>query len=345
MKINTQSRDGNKVTIEISEDYAAFEKAVTKEMARTAKEITLPGFRQGKAPKEMVEKAIVREAVEAHAAQELISTLYPQVITEAKIEPVDYPNVEIVTLEKGKPIVFKIIVEVYPEVKLGKYKGLKAEKKAVAVADEDINKVLGSLQQRFSQPKADGTKEEVALDDEFAKKVSRFGTLGELKEELRQAMLKDREAEAEADLKNKLIAAASADTKVDIPKGMIDREVSIMLDELRGSLAQSGLTVEDYLKGIKKEESSLREELSKPAETRVKGKVILRAIAEEEKLEIGQAEIDAELQAMALESGQPLEELKKRLDQGAAEYIQDYLLRKKALELLVEKAKLEEAKA
>jgi FKBP-type peptidyl-prolyl cis-trans isomerase (trigger factor) len=331
MKIRSKTREGNKFLLEIEEDYGSFEQAVEKALTEAGKEIRIPGFRPGKAPKEVIERSLDRGALEARAAQNLISDLYPKILDEAKIEPVDYPNVEITQHEKDKPFVFKVAVDVYPEVKLGRYKGLSVEKKEAKIPEEEILKFLGNLQERIARTGADGKKELFPLDDEFAKKVSRFGTLAELKEELREAMLKDRQAEIEADVKNRLIAAASAETKVDIPPGMINREVDIMLDELRSSLAQSNLALEDYLKGIKKEEKTLREELRKSAEVRVKGKVVLRAVAEQEKLTIEPEELEREVKSLAL---------KESLDEGARKYIEDYMLRRKALDFLLEKAKI-----
>jgi FKBP-type peptidyl-prolyl cis-trans isomerase (trigger factor) len=342
MKIRAQNREGNTVKLEIEEDYSKFLEAVDKTIVEVSRDIKIPGFRPGKAPKEMVEKALDREAVEARAAQNLISELYPQIIDEAKIDPVDYPNVEILQQKKKKPFVFKVSVDVYPEVKLGKYKGLKAEKKEAKVTDEDINKVLENFRQRLAQMEKGEKKEPPPLDNEFVKKVSRFQTLEELKNELRQGMQRDRESESEADVRNKLIAAASAETKVDIPNGMIEKEIDIMLDELRTSLAQSNLTLEDYLKGIKKEGQALREELRKSAEIRVRGKVVLRAIAENEKMKISDEEFEKEINELAKASGQKPEELKKTIDEGAKKYIEDYMLRRNALDFLVEKAKIKE---
>jgi FKBP-type peptidyl-prolyl cis-trans isomerase (trigger factor) len=344
MIIRSQKREGNRVALEIEEDYALFLAALEKSLQAAGREMSFPGFRPGKAPREMVEKTVNREAVEAHAAQELISTLYPQIIAEAKIEPVDYPSIEIVQQKKRQPFIFKLQVEVYPEVKLGKYKGIKVEKKPVQVTEEEIIKVLGNLQERFATTSAEGKKELLPLDDELAKKVSRFGTLAELKAELREAMLKDRAAEAEADLKNKIIAAAAAETKTVVPAGLVEREITIMLDELRGSLAQNNFTLEDYLKGIKKEEKELKEELRKSAEIRTKSKLVLRAVAEAEKLKVDESDIEVEISRMAAESGQPLAELKKRVDAGVKGYLEDYLRRQKALDFIVAKAEVKEAK-
>jgi FKBP-type peptidyl-prolyl cis-trans isomerase (trigger factor) len=340
MKIKTQKREGNKVFIEVEEDYSSFEQAVKTALAKAAKDMKIPGFRPGKAPANLVEKAIDREALEAHAAQDLISDLYPKVIDEAKIDPVDYPNVEIAQLKKDLPFEFKIAVDVYPEVKLGKYKGIKADKIEVKVSDEDVIEVLGNINQRVSKLDADGKPELMPLDDEFAKKVSRFGTLAELKEEIREAMLKDKTAQSDSDLKNKLIAEVASSAKVDIPPGMVEREINIMLDELESSLIQSNLSLEDYLKGIKKEEKQLRDELRKSAEIRVKGKVVLRAVADEEKIELSEEEMKEEMQNLAKSSGEKVEDLTKRLDSGARKYIEDYMLRRKALDLVMEKAKI-----
>ncbi|MDD5382725.1 MAG: trigger factor, partial [Candidatus Margulisbacteria bacterium] len=240
--------------------------------------------------------------------------------------------------------IFKLIVDVYPEVKLGKYKGVKVEKKEAKVTEEDVLKVLGNIQDRYAKPGPDGKKEVSALDDEFAKKVSRFGTLAELKEEIRSVMLKDREAEADADLKNRLIAEAATDTKADLPPGMVEREIDIMLDELRASLSQNGLTLEDYLKGIKKEEKTLRNEVRRAAEIRAKGKVVLKAIALTEKLAVTPQEIEAEMKVIASGSTETLAEMKKRLGEEGMKYMEEYLLRKKALDFLMAKAKIETAK-
>lgn len=344
MKIVSNKREGNKVYLEIEEDYSLFEQAVNRALAEASREVKLPGFRPGKAPPEMVERAVDRSFLERRAAQDLIAKIYPKIIEETKIEPVDYPNVEILRQEKGKPFTFKITVEVYPEVKLGKYKGLKIEKRAVEITEEEVLKVLGNLQERFAVIGADGKKELLPLDDEFAKKISRYGTLAELKEEIRLALLREKTSEVEGEVRNKLIAAVSSEAKVDVPAAMIEREIDIMLDELRTSLAQSNLTLEDYLRGAKKEESTLRDELRKSAEIRVRGKVVLRAVAEAEKMKISPEELREELKSLADSSGQTLEEFEKQLGEDARKYIEEYLLRKKALDFLVEKANIKEVK-
>lgn len=347
MKIRSQKRENNTVHLEVEEDYGKFAEAAEKALLAAGREIKIPGFRQGKAPKDMIRKAINPEYLDSRAAQNLIGDLYPQIIDEAKLEPVDYPNVDvdypnvdIVEQKKDKPFVFKVSVDVYPEVKLGKYKGLKVDKKPTEVTEEEIDKTLANFQERMAKTDAEGKKELPPLDDEFAKKVSRFQTLTELKTEVRTAMENEKKAASEADVKDKLVAAASEDAEVEVPGGMIEREINIMLDELRSSLMRSGLTLDDYLKGVKKDEKAMREEMRKSAEIRVKGKVVLKAIAAAEKMAVSDEELETELKNMAAASGEKIEDLKKRLDEGIKDYIDEYLLRKKALDFLVEKAKV-----
>ncbi len=344
MKILSQKREGNRVFLEVEEDYAAFRKSFEQAMVEAGKEIRIAGFRPGKAPRKILESALNREAVEHRAAQDLIAELYPQVITETKIEPVDYPGVEIVQQEKDKPFIFKLTVEVYPEVALGKYKGIKLTKLGTEVPEAEVLSALGRLQERLAVTSPEGKKELLPLDDEFAKKVSRFGTLAELKAEMLKAMQDEKLAEAEADLRNQAIAAAGADAKTEIPQAMIEREIDIMLDELKASLAQSGLTLEQYLQGAKKELGGMRDELKPAAEVRVKGKLVLNAIALAEKIEVTEEDMKAEITAMAAAYGEQSAVAEQQLNETGRAYIKDYLLRKKSLDWLIEHASVKEAK-
>jgi len=431
MKIIKKERTGNTVIIDVEIEYSSFKTAEENALLEASKHVKLPGFRPGKAPKAMIEKALDPKAIEERAAQDLIGKAYPQIIKEAQIDPVDYPNINIQSLEKDKPFVFTLTVEVYPEVKLGKHKGLKAEKKSTAVTEEETLKVLGNLQNRFAKRievadrgivegdyvdleveadaagvaikrwprklqslpvgggyispdfdkqisglKAGETKEfkisfpsdylvaEVAgkevsfkvkidkiegqeflpLDDEFAKSVSRFGTMAELKEEIKKSLEMEKKEEAEADLKNKLIEEILKDTTLEVPHAMINYETELMIDELKTSLARSNLTLEAYLHGIKKNEDELKEELKPPATQRAKSKVVLKKIAEAENIVVAPQDIDQEIRLMAQSSDKSEEEYKRELGEGGLHYIKDYLLRRKALDFVVENAQIKEEK-
>jgi FKBP-type peptidyl-prolyl cis-trans isomerase (trigger factor) len=335
MKILSQKREGNKVFLEIEEEYSRFLETFDRTLLELGKDVRLPGFRPGKAPKEMVEKALDRDYVEHRAAQNLIGEVYPRIIEAGQIDPVDYPNVEIAQLENQKPFLFKLTVDVYPTVKLGKYQGLKVEKRSVQFNDTEVEQILGRLQERVAVTDAEGKKTLLPLDDEFAKQVSKYGTLAELKAEIKLANEQELAAEAEADVKNQLVTALTAEAKCDVPGALIDRETEVMLDELKTSLAQGGLTLEDYLRGAKKEESALRQEMRPAAETRAKGKVVLQAVAAAEKMMVTPEELAAEVKAL---NGP------EQIGPDLKKYLEEYLLRQKALDFVLAKAEIKEGK-
>jgi trigger factor len=429
MKVLKKERSQNTVTLEIEVGYPQFKQAFDLALSQAGSQVKLPGFRPGKAPKSMVEKVFDPKAIEDRAAQDLIADLYPQIIKETGIDPVDYPSVDILTLKEGQPFVFKIIVTVYPEIKLGKYKGLKAEKRPALVTEEEVLHTLGTLQNRFAKRveitdrgvlkndnldleiEADAAGEKIKrwprklqffpvggsligpefdeqlinlkvgdskefkikfptdhkvpeiagrevsfkiriekirgaellpLDDEFAKSISRFGTLAELKAEILKSLELEKKEEAEADLKNKLIDEVSQGSQVELPEALVRTETDILLDELKTSLARSNLTLENYLKSIKKNETELRNELKAPATQRVKGKVVLRKISELEKITVTPQDLESEIKLLAKSADKSEEEYKKTLGEGGLHYIQDYLSRRKALNYLIENAQIKE---
>lgn len=431
MKILKNVREGNKVTLEIEESAEELQKSVEITLKEAAEDMHLPGFRKGKAPKAMIEKNLNQKAIDDHSAQQLIGQLYAKIIKETKIDPVGYPKIDIKKLARGNPFVFTLELEVYPEVTLGKYKGLSVEKKSVTVTEDEVIKVIGDLQNRMSKWKdvtdraskeqdvldleveanSDGTeiktwprdmqyypvgskyispdfdkelvglelntekefsikfaadyqvkevadkevkfkvkvkkiqeKELTPLDDAFAKQVSKFGSLAELKVELTKNLEEEKKQASESDLKNKLVEEASKGTDLDIPQAMVDSEIQIMLDEMKGSLARSNITLENYLKSIGKNEEDMISEFINPANQRVKGKIILKAIAEKEKIEATVDDINEELTPYAAQEKKTADELRESLNDGQIDFLKESILRRKALDFLVEHAKIEDQK-
>jgi trigger factor len=183
-------------------------------------------------------------------------------------------------------------------------------------------------------------KENVALDDAFAKQVGRFGTLAELRDQIRANLEIEKKQDSDADLRNKLVEEILKKTKVDAPRAMVNREVEIMLDEMQHSLSRGGLTLEAYLRSLNKDEAQLKDELFASAKSRVEAKIALREIAKAETIKIPGNEIEMELSKMAVNAGKTLPEFKAALHDGGVEFVEDYLLRQKALDFIVKEAKV-----
>lgn len=169
MEAKMERIDTNVVKFEVTVEADKFKAALTKAYNKNAKHFNVPGFRKGKVPMAIVKKHYGIEVLMEDAVNFAIEASYPQVLSENNITPVDYPKVDIVAAEEGKDFVYTAEVTVYPEVQLGEYKGLKVEKPAYEVSEEDINAKLKEMQEKNArvESKVDGAIEngDVAVID------------------------------------------------------------------------------------------------------------------------------------------------------------------------------------
>jgi len=126
-----------KLTIEVAAEEV--EKALQAAYLKERGKISLPGFRKGKVPRQMIEKMYGPEVFYEDAGNRMISENYGKAYDECELEIVSQPSIDVVQLEKGKPFIFTAEVAVKPEVTLGEYKGLKVDKESLEVTSEDID--------------------------------------------------------------------------------------------------------------------------------------------------------------------------------------------------------------
>ncbi|MBD5545921.1 MAG: trigger factor [Lachnospiraceae bacterium] len=126
-----------KLTIEVSAEE--LEKALQKAFLKNKNKISVPGFRKGKVPRQMVEKMYGPEIFYEDAANELIPEAYEQAVEECGEDIVSSPTIDVTQIKKGEPFIFTAEVALKPPVKLGKYKGVKVEKADTEVTDEEVD--------------------------------------------------------------------------------------------------------------------------------------------------------------------------------------------------------------
>ena len=143
---NTENK--NEVKLSFTIEAEKFEEAMKKVYAKTAKYFTIPGFRKGKAPMQIVEKHYGSEIFYEDTFNELVPDIYDAAIKENNIEAVSRPNIDITQMEKGKDLIFTAIVQIKPEVKLGKYKGIELKKIEYTVSDKEVEHELGHMAER-----------------------------------------------------------------------------------------------------------------------------------------------------------------------------------------------------
>ena len=420
-----KTENANEVKLEITVEAEKFENAMKKVYFQNAKYFNIPGFRKGKAPMNIVEKYYGAQIFYEDAFNDVATESYDEALKENNIEAVSKPEVDIQQMEKGKDLIFTVVVQTKPEVELGKYKGIEIKKIEYTVEDKDIEHELGHMQEHnsrlitvedrpvekgdiatidfegfvdgvaFDGGKAEGhdleigsgsfipgfedqvigmkideekdinvtfpkeyfskdlagkeatfkvklheikKKELPKLDDEFAKDVSEFETLKELKADIKAKLEKSNEQKAKYETEEAAVKAVCEKAKLDIPTGMIDMEVENMLKDFEQRLSYQGLNLEQYLKMIGKTEEEMKKEYEPQATEAIKSRLTLEAIKKAEKIEATEKEIADKMEEMAKNYGKKVEEIQD--NENLKSYIKEGIESEKVLEFIVKNAKI-----
>lgn len=181
-------------------------------------------------------------------------------------------------------------------------------------------------------------KELPKIDDEFAKDVSEFDTLADLKKDIKDKKTKENEHKAKHEMEDKAIEKVCENTKIDIPEGMIEVEIDNMESNIDQRLQYQGMNIEQYLKMVGKTRAEMREEFKSDAEKNVKSRLVLEQIIADEKLEADEKYVKEKLEEMAKQYNKKVEELEKNEDLKA--YIETESKNEAAIKFLLDNAKM-----
>ena len=161
MSVKWEKQEGNTGTLTVEVPAEEVTAGLDKAFKKVVKQVQAPGFRKGKMPRQMFEKMYGVEALYNDALDFILPEAYANAVEEAGVEPIDRPEIDIEQMEKGKTLIFKAVVTLKPEVKLGDYKGLEVTRQETEVTDEEIEAQLQERQQAFAEMvvKEDGTVE------------------------------------------------------------------------------------------------------------------------------------------------------------------------------------------
>lgn len=181
------------------------------------------------------------------------------------------------------------------------------------------------------------TKELPAIDDELAKKVSKFETIDELKADIRKNLEENAERTAENDQKSAAIEMATNNITVDIPAVMIDNRVTAMIQEMAMRLEQQGMKLEQYLQYAGTDIAKLREQYRETAEKNVKTDLMLEEVAKAEDIKVEAKDLDEEVAAMAAAYGATPQQVQKIIkEQGRIGDLAASVLRKKTAQFIID---------
>ena len=421
-----KTENANEVKFEITVEATKFEDAMKKVYFKSAKYFNIPGFRKGKAPMQIVEKYYGPEIFYEDAFNEVAQEALEEAVEENKLDVVSRPEVDVKQMEKGKDLIFTVVMQTKPEAEVSKYKGIEIKKVEYNVTDEDVEHELHHMQEHNSrlisvddravesgdtttidfEGSVDGVpfeggkaenydleigsntfipgfedqiigmkideekdvkvkfpeeyfskelagkdavfkvklheikkKELPELDDEFAKDVSEFDTLDELKADIKAKQEKQNEEKAKYETQDAVIKALCEKTKVEIPSGMVEMEVENMLKDFEQRLAYQGLNLEQYFKMMGKTEEEVKKEYEPQAIEAIKSRLMLEAVIKAEKIEANIEEVEDKMKEMARNYGKENDEEFLK-NENVRNYIKQGLESEKAIDFLVKNAKI-----
>lgn len=154
MKVLKNKRKNNTVSIEVEESHDSLNSGLEVAYRRLVKKANVKGFRKGKVPRNVFEKTYGKEVLIQEAIMDVVNDAYRSAITELELQVIDYPkNLKVEEYKENQPIKFSCDIEVMPELKLGKYKGLKVDKEDPTVKDADIQDQIDRLRENFAEYK------------------------------------------------------------------------------------------------------------------------------------------------------------------------------------------------
>ncbi len=237
------------------------------------KEAKVPGFRQGKVPRNVLEQRYGRLAQD-ETIKQVIPDVYREALEQEKLEPMDMPEINDVQFKDGK-LSFTAKLEIRPEVSVNNYKGAKINRKAAQVSEEELNKTLEIFKQGHKKDK------EVIIDDAFARELG-FPGLEEFKNSLRRQLEMEKERQNRLDIEHQIVDHVLKNAQLAVPASAIKKQVERRLHDIRHRMEQQGLKKEDIDKRLEDAGQELRE----GAERDLKVYFSFEKIAELEKIEI-----------------------------------------------------------
>ncbi|MGL4485217.1 MAG: trigger factor, partial [Anaerovoracaceae bacterium] len=178
-----------------------------------------------------------------------------------------------------------------------------------------------------------------ALDDELAKEASEFDTLEEWKESIKEELKTAKTANAKMQMQNAVLEKVYEANVINVPNAMVEDEIDGMMQEMDQQLRAQGMDLQKYFEMMKKDPKDFREEVKEDAFRRVKTRMIVSKVAEQEKIEVSEEEREKEIEMMAVQYGLEVEKIKEMLGEENLSYIDNDIKARKAMDYMFELAK------
>ncbi len=420
MNVKSIEKKGNEATIVVEIDKELMEKGVNAAYLKQRKNIMIPGFRKGKAPRKMIEKMYGEHVFYDDGLEEIFPEVYKTAVIDQDVKAIGRPSLTDMDINAEGIVTITLTTELYPEITLGQYKGLEIEKAEATVTDAQIAAELERMQQNVASTETveraaemgdtanidfegfdngvafDGGKGEnfdlklgsgqfvpgfeeqivgmnageekdiditfpenyhaelagkavvfhvklnkltatilPELDDEFAKDVSEFETLDELKADIRAKALENAEKQINNAFENAAVEKAAENATVEMPKALVESELDTQMERFAYQLQMSGYSMEQYAQMMGGDVSTMRNAFRPQAEKQAKINVTLEKIIEVEGITVSEEDTEAEYAALSTQYELEIEKIKEMVP---AEEVNATLRNRKAVKVITESA-------
>ncbi len=400
MRATAAPEEGNKVRLSVEIDETEMDEALDGVMRRLSREVRVPGFRPGKVPRRVLEARMGGPAaLRVEAIREALPDFYARAVTDAELDPIDQPEIDITSGDESGAVSFDAVVMVRPTVAIPGYGGLVVSLPGLDVPDEEVTAQIDRLRAtsgelvEVTRPARDGdqvtidihgTREgpegaaddrdldaedllyEVGsggvvpelddqlrgakvgdifefdstieplghtvsfrvlvkdvkeldlpeLDDEWAAEASEFDTVEELTADIAERLRQRRIVQAQLALQQKTVEALVELVTEEIPEQLVVEELRERVHDLNHRLEGQGMNLGQFLGATGRSEEEFLEELRTGALQSVKADLALRALAEEESIELTDEELDDELAAMGERLEMDVDQVREQLDRA-----------------------------
>ncbi|MBY0294024.1 hypothetical protein K2Q08_01675, partial [Patescibacteria group bacterium] len=287
-----------------------------KALTLLSAELEMPGFRKGHVPADMALKRIGEIAVLEEAVELFMRDFYTDLVETHATDAIGRPDIRITKLAPGNPIGVTVTTSVYPTVELPKEwkkvgEGIEIETVA-DILDAEVDEALTSIRRARAKSEAQTEPTENStpasaetklaepenlpeLNDEFAKSLGNFEGLEDLKQKIKENMKSEKEQKARDSRRGKIVDALIEKVTIDVPSIFVESELEKIIGQMREDTQRFGLSFEDYMQRVGKTEEQIRADFRDQASKRAKLQLTLNKIAEEEKIEADEAQVETEL--------------------------------------------------
>lgn len=421
MNVKSIEKNGNQATVIVEIDKELMETGVQQAYMKARKNIAIPGFRKGKAPRKMIESLYGAHVFYEDGLEEIFPKVYEETIAaQESFKAVGRPSLTDMDIAEDGSVTLTLTTDIYPEVTLGDYKGLEIEKAEAEVTDAQVQAELDRMAENVSSTEVveraaqmgdtanidfegfengvpfeggkgeghdlklgsgsfvPGFEEQIvgmsageekdiditfpedyheelagkavvfhvkvnkvsvtnvpAQDDEFAKDVSEFDTLEELKNDIRTKALENAQKQIDSAFENACIEKVAENAQADIPNALVERELDNQMERFAYQLQMSGMSIDSYAKMMGGDISTMRNAFRPSAEKQAKVMVTLEKIIEVEGIAVSDDEVEAEYQSLATQYEMEQEKIKSLVP--VAE-VTDSLKNRKVCKLIVDSA-------